>query len=88
MKNLTSNEHLRRRWNARRDRQVAMREQGVPSLIARLRYFYLEELPKSRIEELYNKIEDEENMIIKKTAIANIEVLREYGIETNNSPSE
>lgn len=63
MKNLTSNEHLRRRWNARQDRQQAIRDQGLPGLLDRLRYFYLDELPKSRIEQYYSNQADNESLI-------------------------
>jgi hypothetical protein len=81
MKNLTSNEYLRRRWNARRDRMQNMRDNGMPSLIDRLRYFYMDDMSKSRIEQLYNKIEDEEGLIGGGAKIKNHEVLAEYGID-------
>ncbi len=40
-----------------------MRDVGLPRLLDRLRYFYLDELPKSRIEQYYNQNEDNESLL-------------------------
>ena len=58
-----------------------MRDNGMPSLIDRLRYFYMDDMSKSRIEQLYNKIDDEEGLIGGGAKIKNHEVLAEYGID-------
>ena len=62
MKNMTSNEQLRRKWNGRNDRQRQI-SRNMPGLCQRLRYFYWGELPKSRVEEFFKLKNDEESLI-------------------------
>ena len=48
--NVTSNEHLRHKWNASRVYLNIQRlRYVVPSVMQRLRYFYLEDKPESKV---------------------------------------
>jgi hypothetical protein len=49
LQNITSNEHLRGKWNARKTKVLRER----PSICVRLRYFYCSKLPESKVEAYY-----------------------------------
>lgn len=61
LQNITSNENLRKKWNARRTRQGEQLSPLKVSFCEKLRYFYWEPLPESRIE-TYFKILDQAGM--------------------------
>jgi palmitoyltransferase ZDHHC9/14/18 len=53
LQNITSNENLRKKWNSRRARQGEKLSPLKVSFCEKLRYFYWEPLPESRIETYY-----------------------------------
>jgi palmitoyltransferase ZDHHC9/14/18 len=53
LQNITSNENLRKKWNSRRTRQGEKLSPLKVSFCQKLRYFYWEPLPESRIETYY-----------------------------------
>lgn len=55
--NITSNENLRKKWNSRRARQGNKLSPVNPSFCEKLRYFYWEPLPQSRIETYFKILE-------------------------------
>ncbi len=73
LRNITSNEHLRQRWNANPERRNTLRL-ITPPILDRFKYFYFSELPKSKVEALFEQ--DSESLLIDNRAI-----LKDYGIE-------
>eukprot|EP00347_Sterkiella_histriomuscorum_P015716 403355951 len=56
IQNVTTNEHMRRKWNgSRRHTQMQERMRNKPSVWERMRYFYFSELPISKVQQ-YMKI--------------------------------
>jgi palmitoyltransferase ZDHHC9/14/18 len=53
LQNVTSNENLRKKWNSRRKRQGNKLSPVDVSFCEKLRYFYWEPLPESRIEQYF-----------------------------------
>ncbi len=86
--NITSNEHLRQRWNAV---FMKLRKNQRPSIISRLKNFYLSKLPESRVEKYFKRKQRQDYGAIESrnlnndgnngNALMNEEVLRDYGIE-------
>lgn len=85
LKDITSNEHLRGKWNADERNQRSV-QQGMPPFWARLKYFYGEELSQSRVQKWWQSKqgisddEEEAGLMVGGGAVDNESVLKEYGI--------
>jgi len=54
VKNITSNENLRGKWNAKYDQKQNEQEKEQPGFCEKMKYFYCQAQPKSRVA-LYHK---------------------------------
>jgi len=85
--NVTSNEHLRRKWNGSRARRSAHEKMQKPTVWARMCFFYFSEAPPSKVQAYQRMRESQgnEELVVlheegQRTAISNEEILKEYGI--------
>ncbi len=77
MKDVTSNEHLRGKWNAN---ERLRRHARAPGICQRMKYFYKDQVVISKAEVWAQAGKEEEEGRSLLNSISNVELLREYGI--------